>query len=116
LPNFLKDMKPQLIKTLFTGLLLLACINFAFAQGGAKVSGLLQDAQGKALDYATVTLLKQKDSTAVAGTLTTETGAYVFGNVKTGSYYIKVTNVGYETTFSQQFIVGDSSKAISIPL
>ena len=96
-------MKPTSTKILYITLALLFCISAAFAQTGspqAKVSGTLQDTQGKPMDYATVSLLKAKDSTAVTGTLSTEAGTYAFEHVKADTYIIKVTEVGYDAVIS----------------
>ncbi|HEY0246602.1 MAG TPA: carboxypeptidase-like regulatory domain-containing protein, partial [Mucilaginibacter sp.] len=77
-------MNQRLHKFLYTLLLLLAGIGVSIAQTkstGIKVSGLLLDAQGKPMEYATVSLLRAKDSSIVKGTLSTDAGAYAFDHV-----------------------------------
>ena len=106
-------------KILYILLLLIGGISTSWAQTAspqAKVSGTLQDMQGKPMDYASVSLLMAKDSTAVTGTLSTEAGTYTFDHVKTDTYIIKVTEVGYSEVMSSPFSVSDSSKIINVPL
>lgn len=112
-------MKNTSTKILFTLLLLLVSIIASLAQTAnplAKVSGAVQDIQGKSIDYATVSLLRAKDSTIVSGTLTTEAGAYAFDHIKPDTYIVKVTEVGYETIFSSSFAVTDPAKTVMMPL
>jgi iron complex outermembrane receptor protein len=106
-------------KILYILLLLIGGISISWAQTAspqAKVSGTLQDLQGKPMDYASVSLLKAKDSTAIGGTLTTETGTYVFEHVKPDTYIIKITEVGYGTVVSTPFRIIDSTKSVMVPL
>ena len=110
-------MKLQLLKLLTIFLLCIGFANAVLAQAGTtKVSGLLQDADAKPMDYATVSILATKDSAIIQGTLTTETGAYHFDNIKPGTYLIKATNIGYTTIVSSPFSVTDTSKVISVPV
>ena len=117
LPDKTNTMKLTYYKILFISLLILACTNTTFAQTGAqlpKVSGKLIDEQGKPADYATVSLLKAKDTSVVAGTLSDENGLYHFDHVSTGNYIIKATSVGYDNTFSQPFTVSADSVTVGI--
>ena len=77
---------------------------------------MLVDAQGKPMDYATVSLIKAtKDSTLIKGTLSTETGAYAMDNIAAGTYIIKATTIGYKTTISAQFTVTENATNITVP-
>ncbi len=101
-------MNQRLHKFLYTLLLLLAGIGVSIAQTkstGIKVSGLLLDAQGKPMEYATVSLLRAKDSSIVKGTLSTDAGAYAFDHVNTGTYVIKATAIGYNKAVTASFNV-----------
>ncbi len=116
LPRKYKAMKPNITKKLYLLILSIVCSFAAYAQNGgsAKVSGSLIDEKAKPLDYATVSLLKAKDSTVVKGTLSTESGAYVFDHIAAGAYIIKVTAVGYQTTASSSFTVGQAN--VNVPV
>lgn len=92
---------PRFVILLLT--LLLAMLH-ANAQK-ADVSGRVVDAdEGKPLDKATIQLYRisskrnsKKDTTFVVGTLSNEKGEFGFSSVKSGSYLLKVTFMGYET-------------------
>jgi len=108
-------MKSITIKILFS-LLLLVNTTAIFAQTAARVSGILQDATGKPMDYATVSILNAKDSSVVKGTLSNEKGGYVFDHIKTGSYLVKATVVGYEKAVSKPFAVADGASNVTVPV
>ena len=92
---------PRFVILLLT--LLLAMLH-ANAQK-ADVSGRVVDAdEGLPLDKATIQLYRisskrnsKKDTTFVVGTLSNEKGEFGFSSVKSGSYLLKVTFMGYET-------------------
>jgi len=112
-------MKNTFTKIIYTLLLLIVGIGTSLAQNAspqAKVSGIVRDMQDKPIDYATISLLKAKDSTVVSGTLTTEAGAYTFEHVKPDTYIIKVTEVGYQTIISAAFTIADLTKNVAVPL
>ncbi|OKS89137.1 outer membrane beta-barrel family protein [Mucilaginibacter polytrichastri] len=89
--------------------------NAAPAAGVAKITGTLLNETGKPADYATVSLLKAKDSTVVKGALSNENGAYNFIAIKPGSYIVKATMVGYANGFSQPVTVSANSTTVSVP-
>lgn len=98
----------------FTLFIFFCCLGiFARAQspGTGKVSGTLVNEAGKPADYATVSLLKAKDSVIVKGGLTDEKGAYIFSGVKPGTYMIKATMVGYNKGLSAPFNVTEGATA-----
>jgi iron complex outermembrane receptor protein len=66
------------------------------------------------MDYATVSLLRGKDSSVVKSTLTNDAGKYQFDNIIAGRYIIKATTVGYQPTFSPVLEVQDD--VISAPV
>jgi outer membrane receptor protein involved in Fe transport len=69
------------------------------------IIGTLQNEQGKPMDYATVTLLRAKDSSVVKGTLSNDAGKYTLDHIAAGSYIIAATNMGYQKSFSPAFEV-----------
>ena len=77
-------MNAHITKLLYIILLLIAPVA-ANAQGAkptaGSISGQLQNEQAKPMDYATVTLLRGKDSSVVKSTLTNYAGKYQFDNV-----------------------------------
>jgi iron complex outermembrane recepter protein len=62
-----------------------------------SISGTVNDsATGQALEYATVTLLKARDSSVVNGAITAHNGYFLIDNLKPGLYLIKISFLGYK--------------------
>ncbi|MFY0254645.1 TonB-dependent receptor domain-containing protein [Chitinophaga sp. 30R24] len=62
-----------------------------------SITGKVADvASGKPIEYASVVLLKQTDSSMVTGAYTTPAGAFTFNNIAPGIYVLRVTFMGYE--------------------
>ncbi|WP_419802040.1 TonB-dependent receptor domain-containing protein [Mucilaginibacter sp.] len=107
------------MKHLFTLTMLLLSTIF-WAEGisaqtrNGQISGFVVDAQQKPLDYATVTLLKTKDSTLVKGALTDDKGHYQFANVAAGSYLVSATVINYKKAFSQPVTISDGHAVFTI--
>jgi iron complex outermembrane receptor protein len=110
-------MNHQFEKISYAFLILLFGMGTTMAQTKtfAKISGILSDVQGKPMEYATVSLLKAKDSTIVKGTLSTDAGAYVFDHITTGAYIIRATAVGYTKTASAPFTVAEGATTVTVP-
>jgi iron complex outermembrane receptor protein len=108
-------MKTLFTKIYYTASLLFIGLSAAFAQSPATINGKLLNDQGAIVDYASVSLLKAKDSTVVKGTLTNDKGAYVFDNIKPGDYIIKATNVGYTKAASAVFSVSAGKNNLTVP-
>ncbi|HVI48274.1 MAG TPA: TonB-dependent receptor [Chitinophaga sp.] len=65
--------------------------------GAWKISGKIVDAvTSKPVEYASVVLLRQADSSMVTGMYTTPAGGFSFSNQPAGIYVIRVTFMGYE--------------------
>ena len=63
-----------------------------------KISGQIIDAQTNApLEYATITLLRERDSILVTGSMTDQNGNFRIGDIPVGKYYAKVDYMGYKT-------------------
>src|SRR4051794_1061191 len=110
-------MKLTLIKTFYTLMLMITCTGAAFAQtqpATAKVTGSLTDEQNKPISYATVSLLRARDSSLVKGALSNDAGNYSFDRVGSGNYLIKATNVGYGQTLSKGFAVTNDDVAVPV--
>lgn len=62
-----------------------------------KITGKVADiVTGKPIEYASVVLLKQADSSMVTGAYTTPTGTFSLNNITPGVYVVRVTFMGYE--------------------
>ncbi|RBL91875.1 hypothetical protein DF182_04545 [Chitinophaga flava] len=62
-----------------------------------KVTGKVADAvNGKPVEYASVVLLQQTDSSMVTGMYTTPAGTFAFNSVVPGIYVLRITFMGYD--------------------
>lgn len=91
--------------SLAAAFLLLTASLSAQNPGRGKVSGEIKETGGKPLPFATLLLLKAKDSTLVKGAITSETGYYEVENVVEGRYLIAANMVGFQKTYSTSFDV-----------
>ena len=109
-------MNTHTTKLLYIVLLLVSpfMVNAQSARLPIGVTGLLQDEQAKPMDYATVTLLRGKDSSVVKSTLTNDAGKYHFDNIAAGRYIVKATTVGYQASYSPAFDL--NSDAVTVPV
>lgn len=54
---------------------------------------------GTAMEFANVVLFNASDSTQVNGTVTNQEGIFLLERVKKGSYYIKISFIGFDDSF-----------------
>ncbi|MEO7213133.1 outer membrane beta-barrel family protein [Mucilaginibacter sp.] len=85
------------------------------ASQAVTISGYLLNEQGKPMDFATVTLLRAKDSSVVKGTLSTDAGTYLFDRITPGTYIVSATTVGYQKSVSQAIQVSGEQLTVNVP-
>ncbi len=102
------------MKKLFTVVLLLGVFLKASAQNPLTVSGKIRDSSGKSLEFATVSLHKQADSSVVKSRYTDENGAFVLENVPQGVYFLKAAMIGFYTYISPSVIVNAENASVSL--
>jgi TonB-linked SusC/RagA family outer membrane protein len=83
--------------------LLLAILLLSFGAYADKIRGRLIDEKGESIIGATVTIDKTK-----FGTVTDALGIYEIKNVPAGSYKVRITYIGYETTYLTMSTVADN--------
>ena len=67
---------------------------------GGRITGTVITGDQKALESATVTLLKDHDSSIVKLSVADRSGKYEFENIPTGKYLILASAVGYDSAYS----------------
>lgn len=83
----------------------------------SKISGIINDEQGKAIASGSVSLLKAKDSSLIKVAVSDKTGAYEFPNIKEGTYLLSATSIGFSKSLSPVFEVkGGTVSAPSLAL
>ncbi|GAB2583189.1 TonB-dependent receptor domain-containing protein [Spirosoma areae] len=84
-----------------------------FAQT-TTLSGTVIDARQQAVPFATVTLLSTSDSTLAKAAVADVSGAYAVVGVRSGSFRLRVSGVGYGTWTSAAIAVTDG-QAMTVP-
>jgi outer membrane receptor protein involved in Fe transport len=88
---------------------MLATALTSMAQSNPGVAGQVNQAGNKPVEFATVTLLKAKDSSLVKGAIADINGKYEFEQVKQGKYLIAAVSVGMTKAYSKVFDVAVTS-------
>lgn len=105
---FLPVFKKILLLYLISNFLAVVC------SGQTKIHGRIADTTGKPILYANVLLLNATDSVLVKGTLTNESGVFVFENIGKGKYLISATHTGEQSLFSPVFEITDKQEPVDM--
>lgn len=97
-----------------TLIVFLLCSIFACASFAQTISGKIVDSVNVPIPFATIALLKAKDSLPLKGNFSNDKGEYIFENIAPGNYFIKAVSVGYKDAFSSVFKL-DSAASYSVP-
>lgn len=81
-----------------------------------KITGEIQDKSGKGVSFATVMLLKAKDSTLVKGAITSESGHYELETLAKGRFLVAAQQIGYQKVYSAPFDIADANNNLTIPV
>ena len=84
---------------------------FCYGANAQQITGIAKDAEGKPLNGATITLLK--DSSVAKLGVTNLNGVYTFNVIKQGTYKVKSSFVGYKNAVSAPFTV--SNNDVKVP-
>ena len=84
----------SIIKIISIGLIILAIPFRSFSQS-YTITGAIETKEANPLDYATILLLRSKDSSVVTGTTTNEKGVFLFKNIVCFiGYFVDNTRTG----------------------
>lgn len=93
----------------------IACFVFvcfaAQAQTGKVVQGMLRDNESRVVTGASVQLIAGKDT---LGTSSSAAGIFIFNNVKTDAFKIRVNSLGFDA-FEQEFVFPKGENKMIIP-
>ncbi len=68
-----------------------------------SISGRITDSLQVPVPYPVVALERTGDSTIIQGTLGDDNGVFIFNNVKSGNYFLKISATGYAVAWSDSF-------------
>jgi iron complex outermembrane receptor protein len=81
------------------------------SQGQSELRGKVVDAQSQIpLEFASVAVYKTQDSTLVEGSITDVEGVFMIENVVAGTYFLKVSFIGFQTLSSPSFDLAKNQK------
>jgi hypothetical protein len=93
--------------------LLMAFLLLSAGVYAQRITGVINDDQGKPLNGATVSLLRAKDSAVLKYAATKEDGRFSFPDVTAGAYLISASHVGEAPYMSSSFDVAEAD--ITLP-
>jgi outer membrane receptor protein involved in Fe transport len=113
------------IATLFLGISCgLAFLNVQAQPGGfdpstmqknGVISGKVMDEKtGDFIEYAIVSVYKQKDSTLVTGTITDAQGAFIIKDLTYGMYYIEASFLGYNKFRMNKILINPQKLSVNV--
>lgn len=77
-----------------------------------KINGNIVDTTNSPIQFCTIALMNTSDSSIVKGNVTNENGEYVFENIKSGKYYIRISSIEYSTNNVMPFTFDSLSNHI----
>ena len=81
----------------------------ARAQDEGLLTGSLNDQKEETIPFATVAMMKLPDSTIVTGTTTDMEGKFELNSPEKGSYLLRFSAIGFQSTFTESFKVSTSN-------
>jgi outer membrane receptor protein involved in Fe transport len=107
-------------KLFFIIFLLITFSNLVYSQrpgqgfGGSATGTVLDSVLQSPLEYATVILYNLSDNQQVNGTITDPEGKFQLKRIRPGSYYIKVSFIGYESITVENFEIGQNNRTLDL--
>lgn len=83
------------------------------AQNSGRLSGNLSYG-GKAIESASVSLLKAQDSSLVKAAISDKIGDFVFENIPFGNYLLTINSIGYQRFYSAPLSLNQNNPAIAL--
>lgn len=83
---------------------------FSFLTAQVSVSGKIVDENNQPLAFATIALVAAQDSQLLKGAMSTDAGAYTIAQISPGTYRLRASLLGYETTYTDAFTIQPDSK------
>src|SRR5688572_26433041 len=95
--------------TWLTGILCFLSIVVSAQNKTGKISGVVTDANAQAIESATASLQRAKDSSLVKVAVSDKYGLFEFDNLAEGEYFVNITAVGYTKSGSKRFTLSATS-------
>ena len=92
-----KQLYMRRLRFLLVLLVCLSCISVSAQTAGKNITGSVTANNQKAVESATITLVKAKDSSVVKIAVADQNGNYHFENIPEGDYLVIISAVGYQS-------------------
>ena len=97
--------------------LLLALTLLSFSvMGQINIAGKIYNENKEPIAFASLSLLTLPDSILDRGSLSDETGSFVFEHVNPGKYIILASYIGYENLYSENFTIQLENKTVTVEM
>lgn len=106
------NLKSTFIKSLIHSALFFLCPILLMAQSGT-ITGLIIDESETPIEFATVSIFNQEDSTLVSGGISNGQGIYKIEKVPHGKFYIKYSFIGLTDFYKENIIL--EKRELKIP-
>lgn len=90
-------MKREIVLIAFLVLINSLCLTAQTPTSPGRIVGKILDDKQNPIEFTTVSLLNEKDSSLVKGVLASQDGEFVFNQVIPGSYIVTVSKLGYKS-------------------
>ena len=117
--TFVRNLKIEINRktTFMRKLFLFIATVITLASNAQQISGFAKDTDGKPLNGATVSLLKDTGRAILKYTVTKNDGTYLFDNVGSGKYRVSASHVGFTAVVSPVFASnGENTSAPEVKL
>ena len=102
------------MKTLLYTILTLLSLHSLKTNAQGKINGQITDDKSKIVEFASVTLLKAKDSTLVKGALSDGSGSFEFEKISSGEYLVNISQMGYKKFYTPKFSLGSDNPSVKL--
>jgi outer membrane receptor protein involved in Fe transport len=75
---------------------------------------LVDESTGSAIEYGSIAVLSQRDSSLAGGTISDPKGNFRIDQIKSGRYFIKIQFIGYETKFIKDIMIRPDAPEINL--
>lgn len=87
---------------------------FAVFTSYGQISGIVTNSRKEPIPFVNVALYNALDSSIVSGTSSNENGIFVIGQVPTGTFFLKLSSIGYRTFQSNRFTLTERNPKVEI--
>lgn len=102
------------MKTLLYTIFALLSLNSFKTNAQGKISGQITDDKSKIVEFASVILLKAKDSTLVKGALSDGSGSFEFEKIPLGEYLVSISQMGYKKFYNPKFSLDSENPSVKL--